>query len=397
MTPQSSLKANSLHIQCRPRRVRDALVLSKATVTTGHGGKLLVRHWNFADRKYDCELDQTDTNLPATIVFIGRFAITDEALEWCQKTSVNTVARDKPTIPGIAVVKVNMLTGAYDILVQPTWTQTPRALYPVYQVHCMPPPHGGDLYDTVGLEIHRDIIAEKTRREIDCIATNGDIFSGDSLPRLEFQLHRAKRADSHEVIRDSEKESARNFWREWNGLELFTVKNGTRVNDRWVRFWKRTSPLTGQRQHAADPYNALINFAYTVATAESALALRCVGLNPQFGIEHELRQDTRSDPLAYDLVEVIRPTVLSWVLDYFRAEEFGRHDFFTQKNSSVVRVGNRVKADVAGQAHTWFMELAPHAENIAQRIDEAIGTGRKKFVRPITRTEKKKGGKRAVS
>jgi hypothetical protein len=48
----------------------------------------------------------------------------------------------------------------------------------------------------------------------------------------------------------------------------------------------RTSPISGKQRHAANPANALLNYAYALLEAETTLALHASGLDPALGIWH---------------------------------------------------------------------------------------------------------------
>lgn len=59
------------------------------------------------------------------------------------------------------------------------------------------------------------------------------------------------------------------------------------------------------RRPPRDPFNALLSLTYTLAHAETALALHAAGLDPCIGFYHQLSHSRES--LACDLMEALRP------------------------------------------------------------------------------------------
>ena len=87
-------------------------------------------------------------------------------------------------------------------------------------------------------------------------------------------------------------------------------------------FWQifgranRTKDFTRNRQSGG--LNSLLNYGYVVLLSTVLQKLFAVGIDPTFGISHQIRE--RSAPLAYDLMEPFRPCVdwrvCQWVQEH---------------------------------------------------------------------------------
>lgn len=73
------------------------------------------------------------------------------------------------------------------------------------------------------------------------------------------------------------------------------------------------------RRPPLDPVNACLSLAYTLAHAETSLALYMAGLDPLLGFFHT--PDYGRESLASDVVELVRPVVDRWVWGLFRDRE----------------------------------------------------------------------------
>ena len=92
-------------------------------------------------------------------------------------------------------------------------------------------------------------------------------------------------------------------------------------------------------RHATDPINALLNLALAVTIGRLLVALTAQGFNPAIGVLHK----SPRWPLAYDVIELLRPHVESAVFDFldnraFAPDEFIRVNDGTVKTSSNLSV-----------------------------------------------------------
>jgi len=131
----------------------------------------------------------------------------------------------------------------------------------------------------------------------------------------------------------------------------------------------RTSPLTRSPQLAANPANALLNYAYAIVEAEARIAALAVGLDPGMGVLHA---DLKArDSLALDLMEAVRPQVDAWLLDALSTRTFRKADFFETREGNC-RLMPPVAKAVAETTSLWTFALGPVAEHSARLIAQPV-------------------------
>jgi len=77
----------------------------------------------------------------------------------------------------------------------------------------------------------------------------------------------------------------------------------------WRIFSDQWTGFDFKRDQQGGGINALLNYGYAILLSIVLQKLFAVGLDPTFGIGHEIRE--RSTPLAYDIMEPFRP-VIDW-------------------------------------------------------------------------------------
>ena len=96
---------------------------------------------------------------------------------------------------------------------------------------------------------------------------------------------------------------------------------------------------TRNRRPPTDKVNAMLSFAYTLATGMCTSALESVGLDPYVGFLHTDRPGRRS--LALDLVEEFRTVMCDrFVLMLINKKMVSCKDFETRENGSVIMTDN---------------------------------------------------------
>lgn len=96
---------------------------------------------------------------------------------------------------------------------------------------------------------------------------------------------------------------------------------------------------TRTRRPPRDPINAMLSFAYTLATNDITAALETVGLDPYVGYLHTLRPGRAS--LSLDMVEEFRASLGDrFVLSLINRRQITPKDFITQTDSSVMLTDN---------------------------------------------------------
>ena len=79
------------------------------------------------------------------------------------------------------------------------------------------------------------------------------------------------------------------------------------------------------RRPPRDPFNALLSLTYTLAHAETAIALYGAGLDPYVGFYHQL--DFGRESLASDLLEAVRPLADRFCLHLIRRQTLAAEHF----------------------------------------------------------------------
>ena len=214
----------------------------------------------------------------------------------------------------------------------------------------------------VAVEIARELIDKKLEGQervarYKLLATQ----TADTISRYRAEL---AKADSPEAIRQVESQAAGAYWTAWRTLPItFPRKDEPRIPDHWRCFGARVSPLTGSPRLAVNPPNAVLNYLYAVLESESRLAAAALGLDPGIGVLHV---DTPNrDSLACDLMEVVRPQVDSYLLDWITRETLRREWFLEQRDGNC-RLMAQLAIKLSETAPTWGRAVAPLAEWVAQ-------------------------------
>ncbi len=171
------------------------------------------------------------------------------------------------------------------------------------------------------------------------------------------------KADSPEAIRQVESQAAGAYWCAWRTLPInFPRKDEPRIPDHWRAFGARVSPLTGSPRLAVNPPNAMLNYLYVLLESESRLAAAALGLDPGMGFLHV---DTPArDSLACDLMEVVRPQVDAFLLDWITRETLKREWFLEQRDGNC-RLMASLAIKLSETTPTWARAVAPIAEWVA--------------------------------
>jgi CRISPR-associated endonuclease Cas1 len=187
--------------------------------------------------------------------------------------------------------------------------------------------------------------------------------TADTISRYRKEL---VNADSPEGIRQVESLAAGAYWAAWRNLPItFPRKDESRVPHHWRSFGARVSPLTGSPRLAVNPPNAILNYLYAVLESESALAAAALGLDPGIGVLHV---DTPArDSLACDLMEVVRPQVDAFLLDWITREPLKR-DWFLEQRDGNCRLMAQLAIKLSETAPTWGRAVAPLAEWVAATL-----------------------------
>ncbi|MGC8669491.1 MAG: CRISPR-associated endonuclease Cas1 [Chthonomonadales bacterium] len=229
------------------------------------------------------------------------------------------------------------------------------------------------LESDLGLTVARDLVVEKIARQQD---TLNWLSRRAALPGLEEYSSRilpvegASQAKTIDALRMAEAQAANLYFNAWRGMPVTFQKPKSGCVDvpaRWLRFESRVSLKSGRNQDATDPINALLNFCYAVAAAETLIAVRATSLDPSLGVLHE-DQDGRPS-LIYDLLEPLRPRVDRMVLEWVCTRTFRLGHDFVLLRDGICRLGIELAAEVSKEVSE---NIRPHAMSIAAMVRKAL-------------------------
>jgi trans-aconitate methyltransferase len=214
------------------------------------------------------------------------------------------------------------------------------------------------------LKISRDLISAKLEGQA-LVAReslrNPDV--ADSISKLRTEV---AAADSFDQVLLIESRGARVYWNAWSDIAvMYPREDLKKIPDHWKTFGQRVSVLTGSTRLATNPPNAILNYCYAILESESRLALAALGLDPSIGMLH--RDLPARDSLACDLMEVVRPQVDAWLLNWLHRELFARSWFFETPEGNC-RLMGPFAAKLSETASTWRKFVAPWAEFIAHEL-----------------------------
>ncbi len=135
--------------------------------------------------------------------------------------------------------------------------------------------------------------------------------------------------NSLEMLRLAEGRAAQLYWNQWN-FELDYYKD---FPEHWRQYSNRTSPLTGSGRKAVHPVNAMLNYGYTILAGRIERALVFEGYDPAAGALH-VHLDGRAS-LAWDLIELLRPSVDEQLMGWIQAQKWRKRDFEVNDEGTV--------------------------------------------------------------
>ena len=229
------------------------------------------------------------------------------------------------------------------------------------------------MHRPVGLEIARDLIAEKLRGQAETLQLLAHQVPTDSAQgEVEAALERLVEARDIDAVRLAEAQGAAAYWQAWSALPVrFARRDAERVPLHWRMFGSRSSPLTGGPRLAVSPAQALENYLYASLEGEATIAARIVGLDPGLGVLHA--DQLNRDSLAADLMEPIRPLVDRYLLELLTSRTFAARDFF-ETRQGVCRVVAPLTHELGETATEWGKLVGRVAEDVAKALDGSSRT-----------------------
>jgi CRISPR-associated protein Cas1 len=128
-------------------------------------------------------------------------------------------------------------------------------------------------------------------------------------------------------------------WREW------ALK---RIPAHWGAISPRTNGRRERVRDATDPFNAILNYCYTLLEVETRIACEAVGLDPDLGLIHV--DDRLRESFIYDLLEPLRSRADVWALELLQKERLHPAMFHELRDGIV-----RLDPDLTGLLATTLM------------------------------------------
>ena len=220
------------------------------------------------------------------------------------------------------------------------------------------------LENGIALRISRDLVDQKLAgQERVAMRDLANESVALSIRQCRTDLAEAFTIDAVRVV---ESQAALAYWSAWRNLPImFPKRDLPRVPDHWRAFGARISPLTRSPRLATNPVNAILNYLYALLESEARLAAATLGLDPGIGVMHV--DVPYRDSLALDLMEVVRPDVDAFVLDWIKRGPLPRNHFFELSNGNC-RLMAGFASTLSQTALKWGHLVAPVAEWFAREI-----------------------------
>jgi CRISPR-associated endonuclease Cas1 len=235
------------------------------------------------------------------------------------------------------------------------------------------------------LRITRELISQKLAGQ-EQVARHKllDSTTADAIAQFRAEV---PTSDSITTIRLIESQAARKYWSAWSTLPInFPRNQSRRVPEHWRSFGARISPLTGSPRLAANPPNAILNYLYALLESEARLAAAALGLDPGMGVLHV--DTTARDSLACDLMEVVRPQVDAYLLDWITRQPLNREWFFEERDGNC-RLMAPFATRLSETSLTWGRAVAPITEWVAHAFWSSIRKPDTPFATRLTQGNKR--------
>ena len=146
------------------------------------------------------------------------------------------------------------------------------------------------------------------------------------------------KAKSLSLLLGVEGKAALAYWTAWRSIAMkWKSESRYPIPDEWKTFNARSSVLSGKKWknwRAANPINAMLNYAYAALLTEMRIKAITDGYDPMLGILHDQRHKEKEHTPSFslDLMEPMRPVVDRAVLKLISDETFSGADFQLQSD-----------------------------------------------------------------
>jgi CRISPR-associated protein Cas1 len=133
-----------------------------------------------------------------------------------------------------------------------------------------------------------------------------------------------------------------------------------RIPAHWAAISPRTSGRRDRVRDATDPFNAILNYCYTLLEVETRIACEAVGLDPDFGLLHV--DDRLRESFIYDLLEPLRAKADVWALELLQKEK-PNPSMFHELRDGIVRLDPDLTERLASLLMPRFAKAAMELAN----------------------------------
>jgi CRISPR-associated endonuclease Cas1 len=155
-----------------------------------------------------------------------------------------------------------------------------------------------------------------------------------------------------------------------------------RMPAHWAAISPRTSGGRNRVRDATDPFNAVLNYCYTLLEVETRIACEAVGLDPDFGLLHV--DDRLRESFIYDLLEPLRSKADVWALELLHKEKL-HPAMFHELRDGIVRLDPDLTAPLASSLMPRFAKATLDLANEYVQQLRKIPVARK-LVREVPKT-----------
>ena len=133
-----------------------------------------------------------------------------------------------------------------------------------------------------------------------------------------------------------------------------------RIPAHWAAISPRTNGRRERVRDATDPWNATMNYCYTLLEVETRIACEAVGLDPDLGLLHT--DDRLRESFIYDLLEPLRAKADVWTLEVAHKEKL-HPAMFHELRDGIVRLDPDLTGLLASALMPSFRKAALELAN----------------------------------
>lgn len=156
-----------------------------------------------------------------------------------------------------------------------------------------------------------------------------------------------------------------------------------KIPDHWHQVWPRESGGRSRVRDARDPFNALLNYGYTLLEVEVRIACAGLGLDPDLGLLHV--DDRLRESAVFDVLEPIRSTVDILTLEFCSRQQLAPYMFIELRDGVV-----RLDPDTA---KAYALEVMPKLRREAVDAAAAFASDLRKITIPYRLVDDRKAEK----